>query len=621
MTRQFLVRCVPQLKTLSDSEVQLITTFTHGLPLLLQLVAGGLRQNRIAFMQFLNEQIHHLDEQQERESSVYAILMNWMWEVLSETERFILHAVSLFDPFMGCTEADLARVIPDQTTSALKPPLGHLVEMYILRLEGKDQKRYQLHPTLHVIIENQPQGELAPAISGMREAYLSYIVDILTSRSNDFSYLDRWRQDIVRMFKIALPASDAPERQSRALAVLNIACHYLDRRGFYGMVRQISLLALQHTNVDAEHPTQILSRLGQIALKQSDMAEAENYFKQARVLAQQEEHAEAYALSFRDLGILALRQRNFETASDYLDQAEEFAAEAGNEILWGQIKANLGVIAYSQGNYAEAAHLFQTIEEHLESTLSHKSYDYHDLIQFVQNTRGAIAIANEEYALARIYFDKALIAARELNNPERIARAYFNVGVVSYYMSDIGGAFSYFTQGAVIAEYMQHNELLAWAWWNQAALHIIQKEYDNARRLLQLALNRANDFSLKSIPAYVFIWSGISYFCQDKHKRSRAYYVKALNELNASAWTSALALYGISLIVRSNKDLGMTDDSETAYKQIAHVLKYLGLNAPQFKRIKAAEIRRAESYFQIALPYIPELWRYHIVNALLRWLE
>jgi tetratricopeptide (TPR) repeat protein len=275
-----------------------------------------------------------------------------------------------------------------------------------------------------------------------------------------------------------------------------------------------------------------------------------------------------------------------------------------------------------RGRPEAAAQWFEQIREKFgQDRAGEVANDFGDVIQYVETQLGIMALDRDDYDQADRHFQNAKSQARRQNNPERLARSYLSLGTVSFFRSDFSAAREYFVQGNVVAEYIQHGELLAWFAWNKGAVHVIEGNYKRAGWLLRDALHKANDFGIRNALPNIFVWLGLMHLCQSQTGRARAYFLQVLNQPSLPRTRiAAYALYGLALTSRYEHDLTISADSETAHREVNEALADAGLNASLFSAVTPADIEGAHAYFKIALIEIPELERFHIKEGLIGWL-
>lgn len=611
----YLTQHATHLERLRDLEIQAIREFSQGIPLALSLIAGGLKKQRIEFMSFVQAQASQAEKRLEQ--NVYAAILQWQWGRMFPAEKAMLYAITFFDYREGCTTLDLSKIITQFSPEKTQSVLQGLVN-YAILTQDDTKRHYFLHPTLAEIIKTYEIDPILLSKEEIEKNYLSYLISIATTNADNFDSLDRWRYDLLKLFYMVLVRPELTHLRKDTLDVVTVICGYFERRGLYTMVRELTLLALE--GLDDKRSVPLLSRLGQISLRQNGSLEAEKHFNQAQELARRAGSDELYALTLRDFGNSAQRKREYPTAIAYYNEGMELARE-NDPILFAQIRANLAAIDFNEGNLAKAEALCREIEQDLQNAMSSLPYEAQDVLQYITNLQGAIAHGDERYKDAQEAYERSLKAARRLNNPDRIARIYFNIASARFYQGDVKEAAYHYMLGDVVAEHYQNNELLIWSWWNKATMLVYQKEYDAGRKLLTTALDKALQLQLDSECAHIWLSSGILNLHERIHDKAKDFFMKALEVETATLWTKAMALYGAGIAVCYSMLVQIIGKPDLAYQQITTGFATLPLPINSYNKLSPVDIRRAGTYFRVALPHILEYGDKEITMGLGRWLE
>lgn len=628
--RQYLIEQLPQLKGEADDVFDAATQITGGLPLVVNWLVGFLRDRRFQIKSFIKAlsklQSTHWTLETAQEN--YQYILNWLWLQLLLDEKNILYTAAMFSPSDGVSLEDLHEIADSAFVlkqDKLLQKVEKLLALSLLHEQADSTRRFMLHPTTFMYIQLQIDqiAEIQPSfqMSAIHRAYIERFLRVTRQHEGAFAQLDLHKNNLLRMFEVVLLHNAQPRMQLEIIAALSRTYDYFEKRGLYSKAESLLTAALNISDIPDEERVHLLHHLGQAAFKQGQLESAERWLSTAWEFAQQLELVELYGIILRDLGRVCLHQGAYAKAMDYFQHGQDHVLQQEQPLLRGQIMSNIGVIAYQRGNYEDAkVQLEQTVRDLADDERINQTYEYQDLLQYTQNLLGVVELAGKEYDQAKLHMQQSLVSARKLNNPERIAQAYLNLGALSYYQSEFDTALDYLTQGSVVAEYLHHGELLNWFKWNKGAIHVVQGNFKYARRSLQAALNEATELGLKPALPHIFLWLGILHFCQNQIDMARTYFRMIFEQVALNPWSAALGLFGISLCARYELDLAMQGSVADAHEQIAHELVSAQIDRSKLSAIRKPILERAEQYFQVALEDMPGLRGFHIVDALALWL-
>ncbi|MCE9626174.1 MAG: protein kinase, partial [Deltaproteobacteria bacterium] len=168
----------------------------------------------------------------------------------------------------------------------------------------------------------------------------------------------------------------------------NLLSSLLERKG---NLAQANLQLQKALQLEADSPLvagEIHQRLGEIAERSLDFAEAENQLGQAEKLFQESGFSQSKAIANHAQAILALAQGRLAEASKKMESALAHAKEGGDILQWARYLENRGVLRKKIGNYGAAMEDFREaepliravggIEDHLLLDL-HRASLYHNL--------------------------------------------------------------------------------------------------------------------------------------------------------------------------------------------------------------------------------------------------
>lgn len=604
-----------------------LAAITGGLPLALALVTGAVMGKRYSLPTLIRDMpVTQAAWTLPNTIARYDAILDWSWRSLSADEKTLLYAMTMFDP-SGCLLADVNAIltmgcrIPGQRVTELVTRLAG-IRLLSLREPRNAVQRATLHPIVYRYIEAAPErGETRIPVDALRNAYASYIFAYVESNLHDDACLDLYRHEIIGMFMVSLSDSAPAATRQAAVRLFRHVYSYFDRRGLYATAQRLLDMSLAVTDESSPERVHLLSNAGQSAFKRGAFDEAYRWLTEAKSLADQRSDDSARPLILRDLGRIAFMRGRPADALALFDEGLA-SAQREQEVIAAQIMANMGMINSEQGRTAEARAWFERITSTWGAQQPHAlSSEIQDVLQYVSTQLGNTAILEMDYAAADHHLQQALMQARNANNPERMARSYLNLGALRYSQRDFDGAWNYFTQGNVVAEHIQHGELLLWFMVNKGALKAIGGEYKTAGRLLRQALMKANDLGVQTIMPLLLMWLGLLHLFQTQFERARLYLLQALRQPQLPTAFAARALYALALSLRYEQDILLDDSPETAREQIREGFDACSLTMLPLPPLSRNDLYMAEQYLQIAFVELPELSRFHILDAVMDWLQ
>jgi predicted ATPase/transcriptional regulator with XRE-family HTH domain/Tfp pilus assembly protein PilF len=181
----------------------------------------------------------------------------------------------------------------------------------------------------------------------------------------------------------------------------------------------------------------LLTRLGLLALRQGDHAEAIARLEEALALYRSQGDQQGTAEALRGLGFAHSGADNHRTARTYLEESLALFRAADNAPRVATVLLNLGTTALRASDYGEAVARYEEALA-LSRTLGHTR----NIAVGLQNL--GIATARQgDHATARIQLDEALTMYRALDNPGDAGMACHNLVEVALGEGDVRAAEDY----------------------------------------------------------------------------------------------------------------------------------------------------------------------------------
>jgi ATP/maltotriose-dependent transcriptional regulator MalT len=158
-----------------------------------------------------------------------------------------------------------------------------------------------------------------------------------------------------------------------------------------------------------------------VTFEREAYSEARSYYEQSLVLARRFGFQAITCMVLNNMGEIACRCQNDAQAESYFKEGLAIAREIEyREIL--ELLQNLGELTTKQGKYEQAAAYYQE-----GMHLAHQ-WEYPAGVRMMLYGLAAVALAQENQALAETYFQESLTAADHMNDFEMLVPAYCKWG-------------------------------------------------------------------------------------------------------------------------------------------------------------------------------------------------
>ncbi len=280
---------------------------------------------------------------------------------------------------------------------------------------------------------------------------------------------------------------------------------------------------------------------------------------------QQKKYAEeAYkkALLFNDkryivkslftLTIVELDERNLDLAEEKINEIlkinqelkDTFCIANSNRIL-GDIYAIRGFYSTSQKYYLESSNLFEKIKIELNKDKS-KMLEYGKLF----NNYGVLFADINDFESSNKYYKLASEAYKKAGDSLSLALIYYNIGISSMKISENDSALYYNREANKISKLLNYKSMELNTLVSQGELLILLKRYNEAKEVLDLAINQLEENKEYHDLAYAYIQKG-NYF-------------KAIEDNN-----SALEMFNKAL--KLSNEIDYEDYCLISYKSLAEI--------------------------------------------------
>lgn len=462
-----------------------------GLPLALELIAALLSEN------FTEEELLWKIDQAEEQT--IESLFEEVYEQLDSVERELLITASLFS-FSFPLEYLLGgfRAIFEHSNG----------KFYFTRLKQKllitqsELNLYKVHEVICTLTLNYVDEP---------ETYLVQLADYLVSQTSD----DPW----IQLEAMLLYYRAGAFEQSAELLVSLVGMGMLP---YYPDIAKTMLDEFQEEMVSSEQWIWLLGCKGQLAHFWRRCQEAEDYYRKMLRLAGEIQDKSAAAVAFQRLGIIYY-DKNFEIAEkNYLSS---FAIYKETHDLEGQsqIYNQLGLLYTNQGKLAEAEFIFQKgldILDNLEAPDWKRLWLYGNL--------GPLYAEQGNWEEAIRLTEKVCRIAIEMDMPEHLARATYNLGLYAVQQGHHKVGYKHYLEALEIAQkskLVEVEELVQFALGQQ---YYTLGKYDKAVTCFERVIEILEKFNDKSKLATTYFNIGSLYAQDDNYKVAIDYYKKAL---------------------------------------------------------------------------------------------
>jgi tetratricopeptide (TPR) repeat protein len=243
-----------------------------------------------------------------------------------------------------------------------------------------------------------------------------------------------------------------------------------------------SLLHILHTTVLPSDKIEILNLLAdEYAVK--DLAQSENYAKQALFLAQSinDEHGEAIARYH--LALIERENNNFDRAFQLLKMAKIGLASDPESEWMGQLDLRLAVEYKRRLEFKNALSLLY------DALDVFTDLDNEQKIAEIYNTIGGVYYDQANYDKAFEYYQNSFSIFSELNNKRGMAALYNNIGEIYRLTGKPEAAMDLYKKALVINQTLNRLNHLAINYNNIGNIYLMLNNLDSASYYFELSLN------------------------------------------------------------------------------------------------------------------------------------
>jgi tetratricopeptide (TPR) repeat protein len=187
-------------------------------------------------------------------------------------------------------------------------------------------------------------------------------------------------------------------------------------------------------------------QLGVIAQLRGDYGEAEQYFRQAKAVAEALGDPATTAASHHHLGMLAQARGDYQEAERRYRLALTINQESGNQLNIASSHLQLGMLAQAQGNYQKAKRGY-LLALAINEKLGHQANIASNCHQL-----GMLAQAQGHYSEAMAHYERALGICKQLGDPAGAASCHHQLGCLAHIAGDYERAEHRYEKALTISE-------------------------------------------------------------------------------------------------------------------------------------------------------------------------
>lgn len=271
---------------------------------------------------------------------------------------------------------------------------------------------------------------------------------------------------------------------------ISILLHISNNRYEQSMFRQAEdyyregLVLADQLN-DHKYRCLLLSGLGAVTYKRGEYIRAEIYLQQALLLARQYDYDEQIIKLFSHLGIIEIERGNYPQAESYLQEGLTLARQYNDRGSIATLLENLGQVFRKRGAYVKA-------EIHLQEGLRiARELGYRLLLATVLINLGQLEAEQGNYEQAKVYLQEGLTLAYKVNNQEAICKILQISGIIAAKQGTFAQAQMNLQEGLAIAQQIEHRELITLSLLSLGMITIEGGNYTQAEAHLQKGLSYA----------------------------------------------------------------------------------------------------------------------------------
>lgn len=412
-----------------------------GIPLALELAAARVRSlSPSQILTRLDDRFHLLTRGSRtalpRQQTLEA-LIGWSYDLLNETEKTLLHALTVFS---GGWTLEAAEEICSNSSEGVPldvlDTLASLVDKsLVVFTPANETGRYRLLETIrdYAAIRARAAGSDGDTASRHTDYFLKFARDAEPHLHGpaQAEWLERLeaehdniRAALARCLQQSGPGDPGPVRQG--LELCGALWWFWNVRGHLREGRSWLERALAYNPAPSEERAEALTGLGMLSMQAGDLATAEAAHEEALGIRRAKNHLRGIAVSLTNLGSVALENRQLEQARRFLEECTALWKDLGETDWLARAWNDLGAVARLQGDMASARELYLHGLGHLKA-----AGDTRNVAILLYNL-AEIAIDEQDYSGAEAHLVDCLSGLESVEDKYVQAYAVHLMGRLAY---------------------------------------------------------------------------------------------------------------------------------------------------------------------------------------------
>lgn len=339
----------------------------------------------------------------------------------------------------------------------------------------------------------------------------------------------------------------------------------------------------------------LLTNLGEVYRKQSEIKTAVAILEQARQLAKREQDWSTYAEALINLGRSHWARGEFSDALAHFDQALKTSTDHDDLKLEGQALYYQGVVYREQNRYDDADRNFRNSYEIFEQIGDDRlsTYPLYDL--------GVLRLYQGSIDEAKDYFQRALDVYERIGYESGASAAILNLGVLRDRRGDFSAAIALYQQAREIAERINEHMAIGYTLFSIGATYYKMGDNRKALAYLRDALKILKRLSARGYYAYVLSYL-VSLFARTGNGDRAIHTALQHTQVVAQVGTdpeNGRAVLGLATLLERGTSL-----SQDAGHMLRRIARHYGLSEvnPRSLYEKAIEISDPPKYVDTLIP-------------------
>lgn len=486
--RAMLVKPNFELTTQNAAVLSQVCTRLDGIPLAIELASARVRTMPVEDINARLDNRFRLltggDRSALPRQQTLRALIDWSYELLSESERLLLTRLSVF--VGGWTVETAAEVCSSEGMEDWEvfDLLSSLVDKsLVVAAVQSDAARYHLLETVrqYCMERLQESGEAATFRARHRDVFM----ELAEEAENQLTGPDqrRWLEVLeCEHDNLRAALAWSAESQDGAIPGLRIAAalgKFWLQRGYWTEGRQHLERALSREwkTVMLEPGIRATLAAGRIAISQGAYAAARTMLTEILELCRVTGNRAGAGDALHFLGVLAFSEGEFIQARPLLEDALEIYEKLGDKRRIAAVLNNLGNTTGQQEDYAAARPIFEK-----SLRICREIGDKRGTLVALCNL-GNGALDNREYALAKALNEESFELCKELGDRMAMSVLLGNMGELAFLLEDYEGSKRFFSDGVRLATELGDSIGVAYGLEGFASLAQVAGHGERAARL------------------------------------------------------------------------------------------------------------------------------------------